>query len=166
MTESVSGCKFTTIFLSGEACRAFFNPNRSSDSACIPFCRQTDRFPVLPESCRSARVRSIYEGIYSRRHAPYPSCPVWLFLTPYAYVPCMTYFTQKRENVKIKSRRSAFPMEEEILVSEKRKITCFCNVLHDRLLRAPWMSEPSFRRCGRAFLALQESLFRIAESAV
>ena len=33
----------------------------------------------------------------------------------------MTYFTQKRENVKIKSRRSAFPMEEEILVSEKRK---------------------------------------------
>lgn len=108
----------------------------------------------------------ICAGIYSRRHAPYPSCPVWLFLTPYAYVPCMTYFTQKRENVKIKSRRSAFPVEEESVVSEKRKITCFRNVLHDRLLRAAWMSEPSFRQCGRAFLALQESLFRIAECAV
>lgn len=166
MTESVYGCKFTTIFLSGEACRAFFNPNRSSGSACIPFCRQTDRSPVLPESCRSARVRSICAGIYSRRHAPYPSCPVWLFLTPYAYVPCMTYFTQKRENVKIKSRRSAFPVEEECLCLKIGKITCFRNVLHDRLLRAPWVSGPSFRRCGRAFLALQESLFRIVEGAV
>lgn len=166
MTESVSGCKFTTIFLSGEACRAFFNPNRSSGSACIPFCRQTDWFPVLPESCRSARVRSICAGIYSRRHAPYPSCPVWLFLTPYAYVPCMTYFIQKRENVKIKSRRSAFPMEERFLCLKNGKITCFRSVLHDRLLRAPWMSEPSFRQCGRAFLALQESLFRIVEGAV
>lgn len=67
----------------------------------------------------------IYAGIYSRRHVPYPSCPVWLFLTPYAYVPCMTYFTQKRENVKNKPRRSAFPMEEEILVSEKRKNQVF-----------------------------------------
>lgn len=57
-------------------------------------------------------------------------------------------------------------MEEEILVLKNGKITCFCNVLHDRLLRAPWMSGPSFRQCGRAFLALQESLFRIAEGAV
>lgn len=57
-------------------------------------------------------------------------------------------------------------MEEEILCLKNGKITCFCNVLHDRLLRAPWMSEPSFRQCGRAFLALQESLFRIVEGAV
>lgn len=33
----------------------------------------------------------------------------------------MTYFTQKRENVKNKSCKSAFFMNEESLVPEKRK---------------------------------------------